>query len=238
MSTNIWCTLRSDVSSGWNDAASTVPWRTSTGTPSRRANTSTSSPADTTRGARMKTAGSGGPPTASSASKDCCWRPYPLRRTTTSTSPKECWSGRPSSTWRATSTRPAQVPSRGRPSAAAAWTASNRPVDDNRKDSVVDSPPGSTRPDRPDKSAGRLTLLTAQPNSPSTATCSRTSPCRSSTPTSPTTPGRPGARRTATPPGRAWPRPGHVRPWPRARGRRSGPWPRPRPRPCGPRRTT
>ena len=46
--------------------------------PSSVASTSTSSPTDSTSGARMKTAGNGGPspePKRTSLSKDCTWRP-------------------------------------------------------------------------------------------------------------------------------------------------------------------
>ena len=118
-----------------------------------------------------------------------------------------------------------------------AASASNRPVDSSSIESVVDSPPGSTRPATSSRSSGRFTRRVEQPTSARAARCSRTSPCRSSTPMSgpplrprpgtrndhaegpATTPGRRDARRTATRPGPASPHRGPATPWPRARHR-------------------
>src|SRR3954452_5447795 len=88
MRTNSSCTRPSPVSSGWNDVASSAPRRTATTLPAAGApagtvaSTSTSSPARSTHGARMKTAWTS--PTSvigRSASNDSTCRPKALRRT-------------------------------------------------------------------------------------------------------------------------------------------------------------
>ena len=56
------CTRVSSVSSGWKAATSSRPSRASTGWPSTSASTSTSGPASSSHGARMKTARSGSLP--------------------------------------------------------------------------------------------------------------------------------------------------------------------------------
>ena len=66
----------SSVSSGWNAATRMRPSRSSTGSPSCSASTSTPGPTSDTRGARMKTPrnGSSSPPSSRSASKLATWR--------------------------------------------------------------------------------------------------------------------------------------------------------------------
>ncbi len=59
---NSACTRVSSDNSGWKVAAITLPCRTSTGSSSRFARTSTPSPTRSIRGARMKTISRGSPP--------------------------------------------------------------------------------------------------------------------------------------------------------------------------------
>src|ERR1019366_9370427 len=110
----------SPVISGWKVSPMWAPWRTATGSPSRVPRTSTPSPIDSMRGARMNTPRKGRSPsseTVMSASKESTWLPQPLRRTAMSRVPVASWSGRPSAMVRLSRMRPAQVLSVGIPSA-------------------------------------------------------------------------------------------------------------------------
>ena len=249
-------TRRSGVSSGWNDDASTGPWRTSTGTPSSVASTSTASPdrdhqrgPDEDGGQRRALArpehdvGLEGlllAPVAVAADDGVEHAEGALVR-----APVEHLARPPARarhTSRGAGSGPRRVGRRGRP------RASNRPVDSSSMDSVVDSPPGSTRPESPSRSAGRLTGRVDAPHLGQRGQVLAHVPLQVEDPDRrvpsagseepATTPGRRDARRTATPRDPASPHRGRARPWPRARRRRSGPWPRRWPRPCGPGPTT
>src|SRR5882757_1258098 len=120
--TNNSCTRPSPVSSGWNAVARTLPCRTATILPAATpatgesgtvANTVTWSAADSTQGALMKTACTGPPATSAksrSSSNESTCRPKALRRTTMSSAPSWCWSGRPSRSSLASRIIPAHEP--------------------------------------------------------------------------------------------------------------------------------
>ena len=167
ISTNSACTRRSPVSSGWKLVARRDPWRTATilpspAPPTTRPSTSTPGPASSTHGARMKTAGTGSPPSpapdsCTRDSNESTCRPNALRRTVTSSPPRVCWPAGASSRRSASRIIPAQEPYTGSPARTAARSGSMSPKRTASLPIVVDSPPGSTRPSTAASSSGRRT---------------------------------------------------------------------------------
>ena len=162
MSANSRCTRRSGVSSGWNDDASTGPWRTSTGAPSSAASTSTSSP---DRHDQRRPDEDGGQRRALARADRLGLERLPLAPVAVAADHgvehAEACAGRAArrAPRAATRTEPGAGAEHRQVAASArrAATASNSPVDSSSIDSVVDSPPGSTSPSSPSSSAGRLT---------------------------------------------------------------------------------
>ena len=161
------------------------------------------------------------PSTSRSHSNDATWRPYPLRRTVMSMTPKRRWSGRPSRTSVASRIIPAQVPNtgsrrRGRPPAArrAPRTRGAATGSSTRR-------PGRTSPSSPSRSAGPAHRTRRRPErrpGPRRARGRRPAgrgrrwspdrhPGRATLARS-TSPGRPGGPRARRSPGPAWRRRG------------------------------
>src|ERR1035437_7830716 len=138
----------SPVISGWKVRPRCAPCRTATGSPSRRASTSTPSPVRSMRGARMNTPRNGMSPSAGSvrsASDDCTWLPQPLRRTVMSNAARASWSGRPSTMAALSRMSPAHVVSVGRPASRRARSGASSAKACSSLLMVVDSPPGMAR---------------------------------------------------------------------------------------------
>ena len=133
ISRNCSCSRRSPASSGWNDAASTRPWRPSTGRRRASASTSTPAPTGSTRGARMNTPWNGSP--LEPGHVEVGLEAVDLAAVAVAAHGRGRWRrscagrARPSSTSVASRIMPAQVPNTGRPSASRRRAASNSPDD-------------------------------------------------------------------------------------------------------------
>ena len=116
--------------------------------------------------------------TSSGASNESRWRPYALRRTVTSMAPNDSWSGRPSSTSRASRIMPAHVPNTGRPSAQQLGErlAQSRRVEQLAHRGGLAARAGSARRARRGRSGVR-TSTASTPSASSTSRCSRNAPC-------------------------------------------------------------
>ena len=201
-------------------------------------------PTRSTTGARMNTPGNGPPGRPSTVERRLERVALACRRRCggpcTSITPSGGWSGRPSSTSRASTISPAHVPKTGSPSRSALARAASRSPDvSSSLLIVVDSPPGSTSASsRAQVGTGCGPRRSSTPSASSTSRCSRNAPWSARTPAfmpwghrvesplrrspsgSPAAVGELDVERARSP-RRASPRRDRATPWRRSRRRRS-----------------